>query len=360
MAKLLSISQMKNNQIAKNLYCLFFFIFINLLTGQRTYSQVNLALGKTVTSSSTAAGSSNSNLVDGDFSTVASTNNTQTGTNAEWFLVDLGADYYIDHVTIGSNTANPQGMRRFMIVSWPSAVAGPAGLGIVASTYVSTNTNTSLYNRLSYQLGTTNNPSVLSNFDVKAAGLNVGPVFTNNQFSFNYGIHKARYVLLLNLQRAAFDPAELQVFQTTAGSVREFVNGGFELQTSSGVSMTPEETINGWSTTEAVGHFEATDQPINGGFIEIWRDNSTNGGAGIVRSRTGNYFAELSAFENAELDQQPICVLAGETFNWTFAHRGRFGEDVMALRINDVDVAQFRDNNARGESYRHTFSCRCG
>jgi gliding motility-associated-like protein/uncharacterized repeat protein (TIGR01451 family) len=357
MATSLRSFRLKNNRFARNLCCLFF-ISIGLFINQKASAQINLALGKTVTSSSTAAGSSNNNLVDGSFSTVASTNNTQTGANAEWYLVDLGDDYYIENVTIGANPANPVGARRFMIVSWSSGVAGPAGLGIVPPNYLTGGAagggSTSLYNRLSYQLGSANSSSPVSNFDVKPAGQNLGVAFTNNKFAFNFGTHKARYVLLLNLQRAAFDISELQVFQSTKGSVRTFTNGGFESQASPGVTQTPEGTVAGWSSTEVVGAVVDGEQPINGGFIEIWRDNTVNGGAGVVRSRTGNYFAELNAFVSAELDQEPVCVLQGETFTWSFAHRGRLGEDVMALRIDDKDVATFSDNNSQSGNHNGT------
>lgn len=307
----------------------------------------NIALGKTV------AGSSNfnvglyphSNLVDGDFATFAHTDNTAAFPTGEWLQVDLGADYYIDSVVIGCRPGSNR-IRRFMLVTWPGSLPS---LGADPSSYP----NNSLYNRLVYTDPTgTGSPfgQTAGNPNVPGtAGQSLGPVFPANQLHLHIGVHKARYVLLLNLQDDYLDPTELQVYAAPP-PVRAFTNGGFEQgSVSTGVLQVREDDVVGWSTTEAVAMYAAVPSiPAGGSFIELWQT-----GALGVPSYSGSYFAELNAFTNGMLEQQPICVQNGESFNFSFAHRGRDGVDVMRLRIDDVDVAEFTDNNAQGAP--HTF-----
>lgn len=309
----------------------------------------NIALGKTV------AGSSNfnaglyphSNLVDGNFTTFAHTDNTATVPTGEWLQVDLGADYYIDSVIIGCRPGSSR-IRRFMLITFPGTLPS---LGANPSSYP----DNSLYNRLVYTDpasggsspfgATAGNPNIPG-----IAGQTLGPVFPADQLHLHIGVHKARYVLLLNLQDDYLDPTELQVFAAPP-PVRAFVNGGFEQgSTATGVLQVREAEVQGWSTTEAVGMYSAlTTIPTGGSFIELWES-----GANGVPTYSGNYFAELNAFTNGMLEQEPICVQNGETFNFSFAHRGRNGVDVMRLRIDDVDVAEFTNNNAQAGT--HTFS----
>lgn len=331
-----------------------------MLSVNVAHAQVNLALGKSVTGST---GSTNlGNLVDGNFNTVAKSGNVQTGTNSEWFLIDLGADYFIENVVIGANPASQVSqdrMRRFLIASWPSTVAGPTGLGRQGSNYISGSSFSTLFNRLVYQDAAGIAPNTPSTFDVGPSGSILGPPFTDSKFSLNFGIHKARYVIILNLQRDFFDPSEIQVFQSVAGSVRIFNNGGFENQSFGSSSLmvrTPEGLMTGWSTTEIVGSTQGDPNgvlsnglpPKNGGLIDIW----PSGIGGSIVSKAGTKHAELNSVSNGMLEQQPICVLTGESFTWSFAHRGRNGADVMALRINDIDVANFTDNNATAGTHQ--------
>ncbi|RZL16181.1 MAG: hypothetical protein EOO89_11950, partial [Pedobacter sp.] len=348
----------------KNTIILFKPLTILLFLVNFTYgvqAQVNLALNKTITASN---GSINlANLVDGNFNSIA-TSGLPVGSDAAWFLVDLGADYYIKNVVIGANGASEASkdrMRRFMVVSWPSTVGtGTTGLGRVPTSYRD-DVNSSLYNRLVYQL-----PSLASNVaiaPIQPAAIGA-PYPANNRFSFDFGIHKARYVLILSLWSTYFDPSEIQVFPAASASVRTFANGGFEQSTSSGADFISEGGFPGWSATEMVGLQQAGPniQPTGGGFVEIFRNlqvnpngttNNTNTG---IPSNSGNYFAELNAYTNGMLEQQPICVLPGETFTWSFAHRGRSGVDVMAMRINDVDVARFTDGNSQGSTHTATLT----
>ncbi|WP_197285472.1 Ig-like domain-containing protein, partial [Pedobacter sp. R20-19] len=333
-------------------------------------AQTNVALGKTVTSSSNldAVTYPNSNLVDGNFSTFAHTANSSTGTNAEWFMVDLGADYFISSITLGDRP-NINRDRRFMFVSFPSAVATQVpGLVPTQGSYVNpinyiNGANTSLFNRLIYTdpagTGTFGETTSSGTESVPgASGSKLGPAFPGNtatvggQLSLNVGIHKARYIMVIDLQHDYFDPTELKVFEAASPFVRSFTNGGFEQGTTAigAGTFVRENTVNGWSTTEAVGmNSTISSVPTDGTFMEFWSSGSLG-----VNARAGNYFVELNAYTNGMLEQQPICVLTGETFTWSFAHRGRDGVDVMALRINDIDVANFSDNNATGGTHTVT------
>lgn len=239
-----------------------------------------------------------------------------------------------------------------MLVTWSSAVG--SSLGANPNTYL----NNSLYNRLIYT-----DPSTITVGDAfgatatnssvpGTAGNSLGPVFPGNKLNLHVGIHKARYILLLNLQDDYFDPTELQVFAAPP-PVRAFVNGGFEQgPATSSYDFFREGDVSGWSATEAAGMFSTgtlATIPTEGSFIELWQSGFSG-----VTAYMGNYFAELNAFTNGMLEQQPICVRAGENFNFSFAHRGRSGVDVMRLRIDDVDVAEFSDNNAQTGTHSYT------
>ncbi|WP_080779927.1 hypothetical protein [Chryseobacterium phocaeense] len=318
-----------------------FLVFILTCNGFKS-QQVNLALGKMVTSSSVDNSSSpNSNLTDGNFSTVARTGSSQVPPNAEWFMVDLGADHFIQNITLGAVVPDNTKSRRFMIVTFPSAYPN---LGMNPQTYNSSSNNSSQYNRLIY---TSNRVSGGNLFGGSAnetipgtPGTNLGQPFTQGLINIHVGIHRARYILVLNLQDANLEFTELQV---TSGviPVRVFSNGGFE--DNNGDSL-PENLVSGWSTTEGVNPISNTIK--DGGYIELW-DNGFNG----VSSFEGSIFAELNAYTNGKLEQQPICIQPNETFNWSFVHRGRLGTDVMRLVIDDIDVAEFTDNNAQSGTH---------
>ncbi|MDY0907713.1 Ig-like domain-containing protein, partial [Pedobacter sp. CFBP9032] len=330
-------------------------------------AQTNVALGKTVTSSGNfdAVNFPISNLTDGNFNTIAHTSNANSPTNAEWLMIDLGSDVFINRVNIGDRPGSNR-VRRFMIVTFPSIVGAqnpsllPAQGGAVNPQNYLDGANASLYNRLIYTQADqvfASDPFGKGTDAVPGpAGTRLAPAFPGNtataggQLSLNIGTHKARYVLLITLQDDYLDPTELQVFEAPTPFVRAFVNGSFE----QGPTVTTrnefirEDKVPGWSATEAVGMSSSnnTSVPTDGSFLEIWRSGFNN-----VVAKQGNYFAELNAFTNGMLEQPPLCVLNGETFTWSFAHRGRGGVDVMALRINDIDVARFSDNNAQAGTH---------
>lgn len=311
---------------------------------------VNLALGKTVTSSSVDNSAlPNSNLTDGNFSTVARTGSSQVPPNAEWFLVDLGQDYFIQNITLGAVVPDNTRSRRFLIVTYPTSLNN---LGNNPATYFASGVDNSAYNRFVYSQNIAGNTFGNNSSNPNIPGLpgeTLGPAFNQGIININVGIHKARYIMVLNLQQAPLEFTELQV---TSGSmpVRNFINGNFEQGSSvtSGGQAVPEGLVDGWSTTEGVNR-NVNNSLLEGGIIEFWR-SGFNG----VSSYEGLFFIEINASNNAKLEQQPICVLPNETFNFSFAHRGRFGIDVMHLVIDDVDVAELKDSNAQTGTHTGT------
>lgn len=75
-------------------------------------------------------------------------------------------------------------------------------------------------------------------------------------------------------------------------------------------------TVDGWGTT-------ASDN-----IIEFW-PNSNNGGGTFAYS--GDQYIELNGNEQAGVFQDFETALAGVVFNFTFAHRGRMGQDVCRV-----------------------------
>ncbi|MFD2918925.1 T9SS type A sorting domain-containing protein [Terrimonas rubra] len=312
-------------------------------------AQTNVALGKTVTATS---GTNLSNLVNGNFNdgaNSATTGNAQAPPNAEWFQIDLGADYFIDSIVLVANTtstATENRGRRFMITTQSTDLSFPSAQ---PSAYIGENR----INRLIYTapIASGSLPFGTSSTVPQAVDVNLGPQFplegTNRVLRLNIGIHKARYVRILTLQDEALTFGEVQVFTTTTEPVRYFTNGNFEIGSNitTGVQFVAEGLVAGWSTTEPVGMWDASvSAPIHGTPVEFWRGGSNP--AGNVPAHGGNYFVELNAHSSGMLVQEPICLLPGETFTWSFAHRGRSGVDRMALTINYIDVAMFDDNNA--------------
>lgn len=335
----------------KNLYPCTILLCAILSICITTRAQTNVSQGKTVTAT---AGTNLANLVNGvlnDGASSAITGNVQAPPNAEWFQIDLGADYFIDSIVLVANTTsttNENLGRRFMITTQPSDVTFTSAQ---PSAYLAENR----INRLIYTspIGNGSLPFGVSLATTipQASGVNLGPQFpvegANRILRLNIGIHKARYVRILTLQDDALTFGEVQVFTTKTEPVRYFENGSFETGTAitTGVQFVAEGLVSGWSTTEPVGMWDVSPAaPIHGTPIEFWRGGSNV--AGNVPASAGNYFVELNAHSSGMLVQEPICLLPGEMFTWSFAHRGRSGVDRMALTINYIDVAQFDDNNA--------------
>ncbi len=152
----------------------------------------------------------NSNLTDGNFNTFAQTNNTFTPPNAEYFQIDLGADYLIEDIVLGSVLPDNGRSRRFMLVTWPSAVGG--SLGADPNTYVSGSNNSYLYNRLIYtNTSGTSDVNIFGGTVPAADASKQGPAFPSGRLIlkwestkrdiFYYSIYK---MIFFNLPRCRY------------------------------------------------------------------------------------------------------------------------------------------------------------
>ena len=108
-------------------------------------------------------------------------------------------------------------------------------------------------------------------------------------------------------------------------------NGSFETPTiNSSYSYVSSEKVVSWNTTSISNQIEVA--KINNYNNEHLNLTSAN----IVDSTLpdGNQFAEINANEKASLFQN-FSVTAGETYNWNLHHRGRGGQEIMALIIGN-------------------------
>lgn len=108
-------------------------------------------------------------------------------------------------------------------------------------------------------------------------------------------------------------------------------NGSFETPTiNSSYSYVSSEKVVSWNTTSISNQIEVA--KINNNNNEHLNLTSKN----IVDSTLpdGNQFAEINANEKASLFQN-FSVTAGETYNWNLHHRGRGGQEIMALIIGN-------------------------
>ena len=108
-------------------------------------------------------------------------------------------------------------------------------------------------------------------------------------------------------------------------------NGSFEIPSiSSGYSYVSQEKVLSWNTTSTTNQIEVA---------RIY--NNTNEHLNLTSANTvdatlpdGNQFAEINANEKASLFQN-FSVTAGETYHWNLHHRGRGGQEIMALIIGN-------------------------
>ena len=108
-------------------------------------------------------------------------------------------------------------------------------------------------------------------------------------------------------------------------------NGSFETPViNSGYSYVSSEKVVSWNTTSISNQIEVA--KINNNTSEHLNLTSAN----MVDSTLpdGNQFAEINANEKASLFQN-FLVTTGETYNWNLHHRGRDGQEVMALIIGN-------------------------
>ncbi|WP_428263611.1 MYXO-CTERM sorting domain-containing protein [Haliangium sp.] len=120
---------------------------------------------------------------------------------------------------------------------------------------------------------------------------------------------------------------------------RSIINGGFEQPAhASGVAFPTEDEVPGWQTT-------ASDN-----LMELWRSGFSG-----VPSFEGDQFAELNANEVSTLFQ-PLCLVPGDTVNWSFAHRGRSGDDTIRLTIGTDVITTETSGNDNWSTYSGTYS----
>jgi uncharacterized repeat protein (TIGR01451 family) len=105
--------------------------------------------------------------------------------------------------------------------------------------------------------------------------------------------------------------------QAACAASATIVNGSFEapFQASNTFSLFNESSVLGWKTTAADN------------MIEFWGTTFLG-----VPSHQGNQHVELNGNLTSGLFQD-LCVLPGDTINWSVAHRGRAGVDNMVIRI---------------------------
>ncbi len=143
-----------------------------------------------------------------------------------------------------------------------------------------------------------------------------------------------RHAALLLLAVIVADPASAQV-------QRSIINPGFEsptlLPTTGCYVQVSNTTVPGWNTTHPsqTGSGSCTSPlPSTGPLIELWRS-----GFNSVTARAGNNFAELNANVSSRIYQN-VCLINGESFNWTFSHRGRNSTTVPDQAAFKVGTSQ--------------------
>ncbi|MFD0342353.1 hypothetical protein ACFVH0_27385 [Streptomyces sp. NPDC127117] len=130
-------------------------------------------------------------------------------------------------------------------------------------------------------------------------------------------------------------------------------NGSFEEPVVTGVEILPDASqsqatkrVPGWLTT-------STDH-----MIELWR-SGFNG----VPAADGSQFAELNARQVATL-YQDLPTTPGSKLYWRLYHRGRAGQDTMALDIgvpgSAVEQRRFTDGNTAWGYYTGTYTVPAG
>ncbi|MBD8005341.1 isopeptide-forming domain-containing fimbrial protein [Bacillus norwichensis] len=120
------------------------------------------------------------------------------------------------------------------------------------------------------------------------------------------------------------------------------INGSFEeppfspndtrLKKQRGWFDAPQGAVPGWKTTDGSGLFEIMNKSLG--------DEIPSGDpyeALKVTPAHGQQFAELNSREAAQL-YQDVDTTPGQTIYWRLAHKGRVGQDTMALKIDSATV----------------------
>jgi|GEM_PF-5865869 len=142
-----------------------------------------------------------------------------------------------------------------------------------------------------------------------------------------------------NLEHVEFEDRTLNLAHPSCfGRSASLVNASFDndgITPLNSYVIVDDDEIEGWQST--------TNE------MEIWGD-TYNG----VDAYDGDYFAELNANVPGTLFQD-LETVPGETLSWSFAHRGRAGEDTIALMIGTdaelVEQDQFTTGNTEWQVY---------
>lgn len=127
----------------------------------------------------------------------------------------------------------------------------------------------------------------------------------------------------------------------TAQVQRSFVNPSFEVPALPGTacwSIRESADVPGWETTEPSysGPWDSTNHGTCGGHPDLPVDGAIqifkNGWDSGLVAADGGQWAELNAFSARRL-YQSICMANGERVDWSLAHRGRSGTQVMQFNI---------------------------
>ncbi|WP_010278361.1 lectin-like domain-containing protein [Paenibacillus senegalensis] len=121
------------------------------------------------------------------------------------------------------------------------------------------------------------------------------------------------------------------------------INGSFEEPAfaESGISPAmgwfnvPQARVPGWQTTDSSGILEIFNQSL----MDQIPPGSPGDQGGLKNDVIhGQQFAELNSREAAQL-YQDVTTTPGQTIYWRLAHKGRLGDDTMAVKIGSADIA---------------------
>lgn len=129
-------------------------------------------------------------------------------------------------------------------------------------------------------------------------------------------------------------------------------NGSFEMPTiNSSYSYVSSENVVSWNTTATLGEIEMGRIYNNKSeHLNLSSSNSVNS-----TLPDGNQLAEINANEQASLFQN-ISVKSGESYDWSLYHRGRDGQEVMALIIGNQQENEPKKVNASSDDQFITMS----
>jgi len=156
-----------------------------------------------------------------------------------------------------------------------------------------------------------------------------------DQTSFCDGLQSSFQKLKSQFEHEARDlePLLPMVVKESLKPVDDWTNSSFEEPGIRNVTWAFRETVPRWNTT--------------GEMFEIW----SSGFLGVT-AHDGNQFVELNAREEGTLHQDLLGIEQDAVIEFSFAHRGRNGEDTLKLTITDLGA----DNAAGGGDDKELFS----